>query len=134
SAHFPRQRPIARHLHDDSGVDPAWRRSARPPRWRQQTGGTAGIQRAPQPWPPATKVEKLPASILAMMAGDSCLLGESLSASHRQLGLSRISGGGRHGMTPFLQFRLWLREGPRGERVLAAGAAAVVVALVALAL
>jgi hypothetical protein len=34
-------------------------------------------------------------------------------------------------MTPFLQFRLWLRQGPAGERVVAAVVAVVAVALVA---
>lgn len=34
-------------------------------------------------------------------------------------------------MTPFLQFRVWLRRGPMGERVLAGLAAAVVIAVVA---
>ena len=37
------------------------------------------------------------------------------------------------GVTPFLQFRLWLREGPVGERVLGAAGAAVLVGLVVLA-
>lgn len=37
-------------------------------------------------------------------------------------------------MPPFLQFRLWLRQGPRGERLLAGIVAAVVLAVVGLAL
>ena len=37
-------------------------------------------------------------------------------------------------MTPFLQFRMWLRRSPRSERLLAAGAGAVVLVLLGLAL